>query len=282
MLPETVVYTINLIIGLILALLLTQHWRPDSVGFDLRLWVVAAWTLTVADLLFALRPEMPYWVGRFFPTLLVTVGHAVLLLAAQRTAGMQLRPRLVAAVVLAHAVALGFFLATGSASNWRTVTNGMVWGTLSAVAAAALWRAAPPVRGLLRVTALVFLAQGVFHAGRTALALQLVSDRASFDNAFVQLLGDLEVSLFIVALFVSVLVAYLRLGNLQLRAALDDVRQLSGMLPICAWCHKVRDDAGYWTRIERYLEERRVSVTHSICDSCSSRLELRERDVSQM
>jgi hypothetical protein len=271
--PDAVVYTVNLSIGLILALLLTQHWRPGSTGFDLRLWVAAAWTLAAADLLFALRPVTPYWVARYVPTLLVTVGHAVLLLAAQRTAGAPFRPRAVAAVVVLHAVALAIFLAVGGQSSWRTVTNGVVWGALSVVSAMALWGAAAPVRALVRVTAIVFLAQGIFHAGRTLLALQLAGDRALVGNEVVQLLGDLEVSLFIVALFVSVLVAYLRLGHVQLQAALDDVRQLSGLLPICAWCHNVRDDAGYWTRIERYLEERRVSVTHSICDSCVSRLE---------
>lgn len=53
-----------------------------------------------------------------------------------------------------------------------------------------------------------------------------------------------------VALFVSVRVAFLRLGNAELREALADLRQLSGMLPICAWCRNVRDDHGYWTRIE--------------------------------
>jgi hypothetical protein len=266
---DSIVYTINLLIGLILALVLTPYWRVDASAFNLRLWIVAAWVLAGADLLFALRPGMPYWMARFFPTLAVTVGHAVLLLAAQRTAGVTLRPRVLVGVVAAHGAALAFFLATDSESSWRTVTNGVVWGALSVLAAAALWRASKPVQTLLRVTAAVFLAQGVFHAARTLMALQLLSEQASYGNEFVQLVGDLEVSLFIVALFVSVLVAYLRLGNLELRAALDDVQQLSGMLPLCAWCHKVRDDHGYWTKIEQYLQERRVTVTHSICESCA-------------
>jgi hypothetical protein len=267
---DSIVYTTNLLIGLILALVLTPHWRVEASAFNLRLWIVAAWVLAGADLLFVMRPGMPYWAARFFPTLAVTVGHAVLLLAAQRTAGVALRPRVLVGVVAAHGIALAVFLATDGDSSWRTVTNGVVWGALSILAAAALWRAAAPMRTQLRVTAAVFLAQGVFHAGRTLLALQLLSERASFGNEFVQLVGDLEVSLFIVALFVSVLVAYLRMGNLELRAALDDVRQLSGMLPLCAWCHKVRDDHGYWTRIEQYLQDRRVLVTHSICESCAA------------
>ena len=86
----------------------------------------------------------------------------------------------------------------------------------------------------------------------------------------VQLLGNIEVSLFMVALFVSVLVAFLQLGNRELRHALDNVRQLSGMLPLCAWCHKVRDDEGYWQRLEEYLAEHRISVTHGMCENCAA------------
>lgn len=86
----------------------------------------------------------------------------------------------------------------------------------------------------------------------------------------VQLLGNFEVSLFMVALFVSVLAAFLQLGNRELRDALENVQQLSGMLPLCAWCHKVPDDAGYWRRLEEYLANRRISVTHGMCESCAA------------
>lgn len=267
---DAVVYVINLIIGLILALLLTQQWRHGSEAFNLRLWIVAAWVLASADLLFALRPVLPHAAGRFFPTVMVTVGHVVLLGAALRTAGFSPRERLLTGIGVAHAITLALFLVLDSTSNWRTVSNGLVWGGLSLASAVALWRSTMPVRQLVRVTAAVFLGQALFHAYRTLLALQLVRGSDGPSHEFVQLLGDLEVSLFIVALFVSVLVAYLRLGNLELRRALDDLKQLSGMLPLCAWCNNVRDDKGYWTKIEQYLQERRVMVTHSICESCQA------------
>ena len=88
--------------------------------------------------------------------------------------------------------------------------------------------------------------------------------------AAVQVLGDVEVSLFMVALFVGVLVAYLRQSNADLRTALDNVHQLSSMLPLCAWCKNVRDDDGYWRRIEEYLSEHQVNVTHGMCESCAA------------
>lgn len=269
MAQESIVYTINLSVGLVLAVLMTLQWRLEAAGANLRTWILAAWVLTGADLLFALRPELPHWVGRFFPTLIVTVGHAVLLVAARRTADLTPRKRLIGGLVVAHAAALVAFLIIDSTTPWRTVTNGIFWGSLSVASAGALWRAADRVRQALLATALVFLAQGVFHLGRIALAATLATQDPG-ENPVVQLLGDIEVSLFMVALFVSVLIAHLRLRNAELRAALQDVRQLSSLLPICAWCRKVRDDSGYWTQIEQYLDHHHIKVTHSICESCAA------------
>lgn len=52
-------------------------------------------------------------------------------------------------------------------------------------------------------------------------------------------------------------------------STLDDVRILKGLLPVCAWCKKVRDDEGYWKMIEEYIEAHSdMSVTHGICPEC--------------
>ncbi len=59
----------------------------------------------------------------------------------------------------------------------------------------------------------------------------------------------------------------------QLQEALAEVRRLSGMLPICSACKKVRDDAGYWQQIESYVAERsEAQFSHSICGCCANRL----------
>ena len=55
----------------------------------------------------------------------------------------------------------------------------------------------------------------------------------------------------------------------QLREALAQVKALSGLLPICAQCKKVRDDGGYWSQVEAYIEERtEARFTHGICPDC--------------
>lgn len=59
----------------------------------------------------------------------------------------------------------------------------------------------------------------------------------------------------------------------QLQGALARERTLSGLLPICAWCGKVRDDEGYWKRLERYIAEHSLAqFTHGICPECAARL----------
>ena len=59
----------------------------------------------------------------------------------------------------------------------------------------------------------------------------------------------------------------------QLKTALAEVKTLSGLLPICAHCKKIRDDQGYWNQIEFYiLEHSNASFTHGICPECSKKL----------
>jgi PAS domain S-box-containing protein len=55
----------------------------------------------------------------------------------------------------------------------------------------------------------------------------------------------------------------------ELTEALANVKTLSGLLPVCAWCKNVRDDAGYWQRIETYLSEHSdARCTHGMCPDC--------------
>ena len=56
----------------------------------------------------------------------------------------------------------------------------------------------------------------------------------------------------------------------SLQNALADVKLLSGLLPICFNCKKIRDDKGYWTQIEAYIQERTPAhFSHGICPDCA-------------
>lgn len=55
----------------------------------------------------------------------------------------------------------------------------------------------------------------------------------------------------------------------ELKDALSKVETLSGLLPICSYCKKIRDDRGYWNQIETYIRKRsQADFTHSICPEC--------------
>lgn len=71
---------------------------------------------------------------------------------------------------------------------------------------------------------------------------------------------------------------------LELKDALASIKQLSGMLPICAGCKKIRDDKGYWNRIETYISEHsEVLFSHGLCPDCAKKAyeeldELKKKD----
>lgn len=59
----------------------------------------------------------------------------------------------------------------------------------------------------------------------------------------------------------------------ELQRALSEVRKLSGLLPICSSCKKIRDDKGYWQSLESYISDRsEAQFSHGICPECSSKL----------
>lgn len=58
----------------------------------------------------------------------------------------------------------------------------------------------------------------------------------------------------------------------ELQGALERVTALSGLLPVCVVCKKVRDDQGYWQQLDAYLEEHSgAEIQHSICAECSEK-----------
>ena len=61
----------------------------------------------------------------------------------------------------------------------------------------------------------------------------------------------------------------LRRVSAGLAEALEKVKTLRGLLPICAWCKRIRDDKGYWSQVEKYIHEHTgADFTHGICPEC--------------
>ena len=59
----------------------------------------------------------------------------------------------------------------------------------------------------------------------------------------------------------------------RLQGALDNIKTLEGLLPICAACKNIRDDDGYWQQVEVYIRQHsEAEFRHSICPKCAQQL----------
>jgi hypothetical protein len=59
----------------------------------------------------------------------------------------------------------------------------------------------------------------------------------------------------------------------RLQKALDNIRTLEGLLPMCANCKSIRDDEGYWQQVEVYIRDHsEAKLSHSICPDCAIKL----------
>ena len=55
----------------------------------------------------------------------------------------------------------------------------------------------------------------------------------------------------------------------ELQKSLSEIKILRGMIPICAWCRRVRDDDGFWKKVEEYISEHtEAEFSHGICPEC--------------
>ncbi|MGH7992404.1 MAG: GAF domain-containing protein [Limisphaerales bacterium] len=65
----------------------------------------------------------------------------------------------------------------------------------------------------------------------------------------------------------------LRRVSVHLVDSLNHIKTLQGLLPICAWCKRIRDDEGYWDQVEAYLHKYTgVDFTHGICPECLEKM----------
>jgi len=269
---ESSIYLTNISIGVILAVLLSHYWFTQGKTAAMRLWIIAAWVMTGTDVLFAIRSSLPSIIGRTLPTLGVTLGLVVLCLGACTIAARPRPWRILLAVLVVHGALLAFMVGREALAPWRILLNGSVWVGLSMAAAYSLRGAPRYYWQAMFAPANVFLAHAAFHFVRMTLAV--LADRLGWtavSDSMHGLIGDLEVSFFMIALFVSLLIATLQQRHEELSSARAEVETLSGLLPICAWCKKVRDDDGYWRQVEEYFERRgQVRFTHGICSECAS------------
>jgi hypothetical protein len=59
----------------------------------------------------------------------------------------------------------------------------------------------------------------------------------------------------------------------ELQSAIEQIKTLKGLVPICAWCKKIRNDKGYWEQVESYVSRHtEAAFSHGICPDCAKKL----------
>jgi MFS family permease len=100
---------------------------------------------------------------------------------------------------------------------------------------------------------------------------------SSTHNSRMQRLLDVSVCYMICFVFVILLVdmimSHLQRDRQELTKATEEIRVLRGILPLCPSCKKIRDDKGYWDKLEKYfLEHTSINFSHGLCPDCVKQL----------
>jgi hypothetical protein len=156
-------YLTSVIVLLVLSLQLTHFWWSSNQDRTIAWWVAASWVFVAADTLFAVGTRTPLFWARVAPATLITGAHGMLLLGAQRAAGMKLRFRLVVAAMAVHFALLTYFLywSTGY-NNLRAASNRVFWAGFCLACFFCLRRASRYYWASLNSPAVIFLLQSGF------------------------------------------------------------------------------------------------------------------------
>ncbi|MBT4482378.1 MAG: sensor with HAMP domain protein, partial [Candidatus Latescibacteria bacterium] len=100
------------------------------------------------------------------------------------------------------------------------------------------------------------------------MSLQLRQERDQLESRVVERTGELNN----VNLLLTKEVDKHQMTIAELETTLEEIKTLSGILPICSHCKKIRNDEGYWDQIESYIGDRsEAEFSHSICQECAKK-----------
>jgi hypothetical protein len=220
---------------------------PEWLGADAALPLAMSCLLVCAADLSTRRVKTSWGVAYVGASVfLMVVGHLRGSLIMEHQGGLSPDRAVFWAVFLRH---LALFVPAGLIVVWLTVTLFRCWRSTHLTGALiASLAAVPYAMGILAIPVQWWFS---FYPSWALLAW------------FLQVLG----------MSTGFLILILNLEHAALERSQENVHRLHGLLPICAWCKKVRDDRGYWKEIEVYVRDHsEADFTHGLCPECSERL----------
>ncbi len=260
--------------------------REAYPGFGM--WVYATVIMAFGALLLSFRGMVPVGLSILVGNAAFPVGGVCLLLGTKRFLELPAPNRAIWAIPLLTLLGLGFFYCVHDIAAARGMVVSLGLASVSLFATWLLWRHAPPNNKILyyftgfmlaianialpvrSMLWLLFSPEAKLftnHVSQTVYLLIAIFSQIGWTFGFVMMNGqrledDLRESR-----------AELTELNDDLSKALQEVKQLGGLLPICAKCKKIRDSEDYWHQVEEYISEHSAAeFSNSICPKCAKEL----------
>lgn len=257
--------------ALMMAVLITRFGLRHREIRGLGYWVLATWLFVLTDVLFVASANPAWPAARYLSRVGVSATYGVILLASQSLAGARARVVSVVAMLGVYALVLAYVFAEPQLAPWRVVSSRLLWGACCALGWRALrWSGGHLASSPFSPAGILLLQAGyLFLRAGTYAVLTLLGHAA--EPAVLVYVDYADSVMFDIALFVALLVALIESRNDELRASRAEVRTLSGLLPICAECKKIRDEHGQWNAMEVYISSRtEAGFSHGCCPDCAA------------
>ena len=257
--------------------------RETYPGFSM--WVYGTITMAIGAMLLAFRGVVPVGLSVLIGNVAFPIGAVYLLLGTKRFLDLPAPNKFIWLVPLITLLCLIFFYRVYVITAARGVVISLSLTMVNLLTTWLLWRHAPhenkalyyftgsmliiasislSVRSLLWLLFVPEVNLFTRHVSQTIYLLIAIFSQIGWTFGFIMMNGqrmedDLKESR-----------AKLTKGNQNLTKALLEIKKLSGLLPICANCKKIRDSEDYWHQVESYISQHsEVEFSHSICPECA-------------
>lgn len=262
-----------------LFLFLYGVYKKTQIVYDgFNQWLLSLLILSLGYLAVVYLPDGAAVI--FINNLCFTLALTLRWMGLHRFLGLPALPRGFYGGPFAFGLAMAMFLKDGESMPLRVFLLSCYMGLIYLATAYDLFR--HKTRNgvfLYRATAVIGVNAALFSLARGAhylfLRPEVLFGGSSMERNFFLAIMMTEICLYLLYLMLSNRRTINRLdrANEELRRVMGEMKQLQGILPICSVCKKIRDDKGYWNRIEHYIETHtEADFSHSLCPECAEKL----------
>lgn len=258
-------------VGVIVAVSMAYMYGARKTFRGFGAWTAAAALYVPGQVLLVFQGIAPDWIAIVLANGLIILSYQLVLRGMWRFAEIEPPLWVDAAIVIFLAAALAFFSYVRPSLAIRVAAFSSVSVLQSVLGLDALFRLARRLESKTNACLVAGFASVIaIAAARTALALALDPLGTAYMLASsTQAASLMSYSGAYLFLFLGLQTQNAMRVEDELRRAAEEVKTLSGIIPICSHCKKVRNDSGYWEQVEAYVSSRTdAGFSHGICPEC--------------